>query len=244
MAAADDWGRRFADYDRRLRALESAPRAPQTSLRGGRITFKPTDPDMESPSITVGAGAGDDAGLAMFDADGIQFFGAGSFSGRGVVVFFAPNGGETLVVDDGIMIRPLVSCAWQQDPSAGIDALGRPTTTSASYVMLWRTYLPCLSGGVATMFAAAPGAGNTMDVRIRAEVVAGGTGSGPQTVVEQLAITVTTDINGDWAIPDAVLIPAADPIGALLVLTLEARRTAGAGAVTAAPYLPVVNWVT
>lgn len=243
----DENVRWYTEVERRLRALETGQRAVQTALRGGLIRFQPTDPDIDHPSINVGAGQGDDAGIAMFDSAGDQYFGVGSFNGAGILVvyagqiaFVAPAGDvSTVSIVDGVTFSPLIPCAWQKDSLAVVDAAARPTTSSASYVTLWRTYLPCMSGGLRTWVKAVPGAGNTMSVRITAEVI----GGSAVDVVEQTGMTTATDIDSQWAIPDSVLSPAADPIGRLLILKIEALRSAGASAVAVAPQLPALNWV-
>jgi len=245
---ADETARWMAEVERRLRALETGQRATKTSLRGGQLLFKPKTEAAEYPFIQVGAGEGDDAGIAMFDDLGQQFFGVGSFNGDGVFVIYKglvslsnPSGAASAwSIMDGVTYGPLIPSAWVNDVGAGKDTLGRPTTTSASYVTLLRSYLPCLSGGIKGRFSVAPGSGNTMSWRIRAEVIGG---TGPQTIVEQTGITVTTDVDSQWDIPDTLVTPNGTPIGHLLILTVDALRSAGSTAVALGAYTPVVNWV-
>lgn len=231
----------LADLSRRIRALETAPRAPHTSVQGGSTRWFPENG--EPPQLFIGdlVGTGD-IGVWVIDADGNRSVFLGTTTGQAIVFVNEagelevrnPDGiGRALWIEEGITKSPLVSAAWQHSTNTStMDTQGRAEISSGTYTRAWSAYLPVQTGMIRSSIVVQLGAGVTsVDARIRATLVEGGASGGVQTVHEETGITgAGVFLSGlPWTIPDAVRSPASDPIGTLVLLEVEARVTGGAG---------------
>ena len=231
----------LADMKRRLHALETAPRATKTSVSGGYTRWLP--PEGEHPGIYIGGGGGTDVGISGYDVDGNQWLGAGAFNGRGRFHVAGPipsSSSQTIDVVDGQFFAPLFATAWQTDTNVNIDTQGRPTVTSSTFTTLWRTVIPCTTKSLNSWVVVYPGVGQNAECRINAQVFG-------QTASVQLAletgITSTAAIIGPWVIPAGIMDDGtSSPIGHLMEVEIDLRRTSGANPVAVAPQWPVIAW--
>lgn len=240
MADIAKWMR---DVDNQLRKLATAARANKTDVRNGFTSWKTSTGD--SPRVTIGADAeDDDVAIWCYPSGaggGNMYFGTSDSGASAQFRVSNPDGGDRVLnVYRGRMYNPLIATAWQQHTNVIIDNRGRPTTTSGTYDTLWRAFLPCTSGGIFTQVDVFPGIGQTCDVRIAARQA--GTVDSFVQVADVTGLTSTGALAGAWAIPDSVVSPARSPIGVLLELVVQVRRTAGSDPIAVAPY-PVTNWV-
>lgn len=238
MSDISTWMRRV---DEQLRKLGTAARANFTDVRGGFTRWKLDTGNY--PQVGIGASTNaTDVGIYLYDDDEdlTAYFGTAVGTGVHLLIDNDDKTRAVLNIVGGIMFTPLLATAWQQGTNVNIDTQGRPTTVSATYETLWRAYLPCTAGGISTQVDVFPGVGRTCDVRIAARIA--GTVDTLQEVAAETGITTTDALAGQWAIPDAINDPVASPIGRLVELVIQARRTAGSGSIAVAPY-PVSNYV-
>lgn len=233
---------RLAETERRLHALETAPRANRTSVRGG-FTRWMLEGEVENPKLFIGGDdGGEDVSLRLNDEDGgpAEIF-LGTAAGRGAFYILNDDGTVPVFqVFDGKMLSPLLSCAWQSDHAHTIDTFGRPVITGGSYERVWASYLAITTGQIFSNIFVNLGAGVTSAaVRIQAT----SPGEATQTVFEQTGITVSGFLAGaPWTVPDSIVSPAASPVGQVVVLQLEGKVTGGAGDLAVAPVEPVRNF--
>lgn len=228
--------------DEQLRKLGTAARATMTDLKGGRIRFLPKS-GADHPRVTVGAGNGDDAGISMTDEDGEAYFEVGASTGRGLMRYKNPdNSGDVLLISDGKVFGPLISCAWQFDPlGADWHAEGYAEVTGGTYSRCWSSFLPITSGAIISSIVVTLTGTAVVDVRIRArDYSAAGP---PVTVAEQTGISGAVWLSGSpWSVPSSFS-GGDSPVGRLALLEIEARVASGTGTALVAPDAPVVNWV-
>lgn len=236
---------RLARVERELHALATAPRAPHTSIQDGYIRVLTSDADY--PELRMGSTVedGDDIAFEVTDEDGgFSSVYIGTNFGRSRADLYNPDKtGIVLHYDDGQLGAPVVSCAWQRFVGAAMDAVGMSTTSSASFVDLWYTVLALGTDQVNTAIDVVPDGGVTGAVRIMATVIGGVVSGGKvpnaaQQVMTQTGISTTTSILGPWTVPDAIWSPSASAEGALVLLALQGRVTAGAGSIHVAPRWP------
>jgi hypothetical protein len=239
---------RIAELERRLRALETAPRASHTSIRNGSTRWLSTA-DGDLPNVRIGSteDTGGDPAFEVTNEDGpFSDIYIGTSAGRGRADFYNPDKtGIVLRYDDGRLRAPQPSCAWQRYIGAAMDAVGASTTTSGTYVDLWYAVLGVGGDQIDGTIDVIPDGGTTGACRVMAQAVGGISISGKvpsattQQVVEQTGITVSTVMAGPWTIPDTIWNPASDVAGTVVMLTIQALRSAGAGLVHVAPRFPV-----
>lgn len=232
----DDFGRVLADFERRLRTLETAQRLTKASItddlgrelvrldRNGVHTF---DPATGAELVTLGNLAAG-GGLQLRDRDGNTraFFGdfndpdAGSRYGvamydtKGDVVFATDAGEEGLVY-------PQALAQWQVPTPQ--------TITSAAFVEVAEVYLQNLNHDVIrTSAALIVAAATTAEVRIRDSA------TGAVTNTLSVVGAANGSVRCEWLHPFSVGWGDVDP-DATAVLKYEVRRSAGAGNVTAYP---------
>lgn len=238
-----DLAERLARVERELHALATAPRANRTSVQDGFTRWLTAEGT--APRIIIGAsGTAGDVVLGVSGNNGVGRITISSFEDHADFALGNPDDSTaTLRVLKGKMHTPLISCAWQVGTNVNIDAQGRPTNNTATYVELWQTVLPVTSGRVHGMIDVFPGvAGTFADAKIKASRFA--SGNPFVTVAETIGFTGTPGaLIGPWDVPSSVLVPSASPIGHLVEFRVELRRTAGTGTVAVAARLPLINWV-
>jgi hypothetical protein len=238
----------FAGIDRRLRALETAPQLPFSSVRDGFTTWRLSSG--EAPRISIGATAdATDVSLTVWDNDENAALIIGTVLDGDDVGIRVENpdkdqSGTCLNAQRGVLVVPLLSCAWQQDPAVTHDTNGRAQVSSGSYTRSWTAVLPIGTGDIYSSVAVQLGAGVTSaDARIRALPFANLVTGSEQTVHEETGITGSVFLGGlPWTIPDSILTPARSPVGTLVQLEIEVRVAGGAGNVLVAPHDPVANY--
>lgn len=221
------------DLRRRVHALETAPRVGYTSARGAGTRWYPESGNL--PYLYIGDLAGDgEVGLWIVDGDGNYKLFIGTVNGDAAAIVYSPGGQAQLHVDDGEMIAPRLPAAWVRGTNVTADASGRPTTTSATYVELWRSLVWCGRASLNT-YIDVYNAASTSSVKIVATEF--GTAHADVTVVEQTGLTGTALVFGPWTVPN---IGGSSPMGRLLDVRIHARRTAGGDAIAVAPRIPVI----
>lgn len=232
----------LADLQRRVRALETAPRASNTSVNGGYTRWLAR----ETPErkVYIGGGvAGDDVGLVLDDGTATPAWYLGTAAGG--PVFYVTNADGTdrvMMIYSGGIFKPYALGAWTKNPTQTQDSLGATTTTSSSFEVGWRTLANAQTASLVTEFYCALGGGVTQaQVRVTATVEvddrASSASGGEQTVFTQ-TITGSGNVTVTAAIPSTIWTPAESPTGALVRLALKARVSGGAGTVMFAPVVP------
>lgn len=237
------------EVERRLRALENAPRAPFTSIsdddgnelvRLDRNGVHVYDPSTGDELVTLGNLAAG-GGLQLRDRAGNTraFFGdfddpdAGSRYG---ISFYDSKGDAVFVVDaeEEGLVYPQAMAQWQV-PTPQI-------ITSGTFVEVAESYLQNLNHDVIRVAAALiVDAATSAEVRIR-EVT-----SGEVTNTLTVAGAANGTVQCEWLHPFAVGWGDTDP-DSTVNLKYEVRRSAGAGNVTAYPPTGIVlgnrRWFT
>jgi hypothetical protein len=200
------------DLERRVRALESAPRAAFTAVNNG--TFSVLDENgtlvcqMDQFGFIQFTPSGNEQVRIGKLQEGPDRYGIRIRKDTGAIVFYVADTGDVL---------PDFRVPW-----VSFDIFAE--TDSAVYIDVYKHRFYSMANGIDYHIFAVPNAGNTMDVRIRAQEV-GGT---LVTVDEVTGITVNTNITGPFAIPASALISGTDPVGREIEVRYEMRRTAGA----------------
>lgn len=239
---ADDVADLLADLQRRIRALETAPRASETSVRGGYTRWLARD--TPERKLYIGGGtAGDDIGLFLDDGTSTPAWYLGTAAGS--PVFYVTNADGTdriMVVSAGGLLKPYALGGWTKNPTQTQDSLGATTTTSSSFEIGWRTLANAQTASLITEFYCALGGGVTQaEVRVTATVDVDdrstSASNGEQTVFTQ-TITGPGNMTVTASVPSTIWTPAESPTGAFVRLALKARVSGGAGTVTFAPVVP------
>lgn len=244
--------------DEQLRKLATAARAPFTDVRGG-FTKWLLDDGEPLPYVGIGATATAE-NVALYvkttgdiggDSNGQIFIGTGDSGATALLNVGNPDddgtvGGATdratFRIIGGVMYAPLISCAWQHDPLTALNSTGYASVSSGTYTRCWTAVLPITSGAIRGSVIVDRTGTAVVDARIRIrDYSAGGS---PVTLHEETGISSTVFLSGwPWTVPDTVVSPSGDPIGALALLELEVRVASGSGNAVVAPDAPVVNWV-
>ncbi len=225
----------LANLERRLAALETAPRAASTAIRGGSLRSR----DATGAAVAELGRRNSDGlvGLFVYGNAGADAVIVGQITGSlyGISVL-ADTGQAMLTVDDaGGMSVPVWPISWLGSPWVGTDGNGRKTTTSATWSDLWRSY-GCFGFGdqFGFNFTCSIPVGTTVDMRITATEVGG---SNTEVIWSQTGATSTTT-----QVIDVVTITAAatasgtdSVLGRYFNIAFQAQRTAGAGTPAFAP---------
>lgn len=218
----DTQGRWQQDVERRLRTLETAPRAPFTSIpddqgrelvrlsREGLIFY---DPDTGDEILRLDA-----SGLSMRDSGGDLRARIGAIGASyGVQILDDGGGLERLRVDERGFVQPYFAHPWY-------DPLTYKTTTSATFETMYRTQVELITGeGLYAWISATGDAATTGEIRLRNAT------SG--TTTDAVAVPAGGSIFQQfrWLHGEAL---SSGPI----VFDVEARRTGGAAGVNV--YVP------
>lgn len=231
------------DFDRRLRALETAPRAGFTTLTSdGGIKILDKNGVRR---MTLGATSeGSDVGIWLYDATGtniVAFFGTDHDQGR-IQVFGGADLREVLSVTDlyGFAKPQYTLVAWPE-PQHTVDTAGRPTTTSGSFDTLFNIDFVAIAANVSgQVFAAVPG-GSTASVQVTIQRAGGGADT---QMFLSTGITSNQFISFDVPIPVGALLPGEnDVIGLSYRLKVKMARTAGAGTLALGLFEPFSNHI-
>lgn len=239
---------RIARLENEVHVLKTAPKANKTSVRDGYTRWLPVG-EANLPEVRIGStveGGGDPA-FEVTDEDGpFSSIYIGTDAGRARAdIYSSDKTGLVFCYDDGVLLAPQPSCSWQRWVGSAMDAVGMSTTTSATYVDLWYAVLGVGGDQIDGALDVIPDGGNTGAARIVAQVLGGVSTGGKvpsatvQQVVEQTGITTSTVMAGPWTVPESVWDPSANVAGAVLLLTIQGKRTAGAGSIHVAPRFPV-----
>lgn len=231
----------LADMERRLAALETAPRASYTTVRGGSTIWRRDAVDPNRIEITSN---GDDVALFCYDDLGLNRLYLGTIAGDPTMRFDnADKSGTVLQIEkDRGMVRPYGVGGWERWSGQTMDAYGRSTTSSGTFALGWVGIVSANTATVYVSTAVALDAGVTRaEIRVRASVAVSDRG-GHVPSAAQTVLTRTVSASGTYsdsiALPDGLWTPAASAAGSLVRLDLEARVTLGAGTVYWAPFHP------
>lgn len=236
-------GSLLREIERRLKALETAPRAGYTAVRNGSLRVIGPASGSLYPNVDIGSNGTDVAmHLAKNSTETTIFpFEVLSVGGVGGVVevnMGNPDRSANVFAyeDDLGMIFPSTISTWQRSLNQSIDASGNVTTTSAAYVQLWNTAICAVNNGFTSLMTFLVPGGTTADIKVTAQLqqnnnLLGAAAGGEQTVWQSLGVVATTGFSRSDAIPTSVFSPASNPIGSIYTLRAYARRTAGAGTI-------------
>lgn len=218
----------FADIDRRLRALETAPVADHMSVRNGRLV--------------VLDGANNNSNAAVFGSDP-----TGSTAGIGIWIGTydagaTPPAPRALMQVDSVngWAKPGWPLIMLPSPFGGGFYAGNPTNTpvvftnSGTMTELYRCDFDSVGANISYDIVV-QNLATTMDWQLQ---IAENTGGTLQTIASVTGFAGgSAQVNGTVAIPTSCLAPASgtNPRGRFLTMRLSARVATGAGNVTAAP---------
>lgn len=201
----------LADVKRRLRAIETAPQAPNRTQRGGSFRLIPQDGDPAS-LFTFGGYPNPDTGADEFGVTG--------YDSKGDIVFAL---GEA---DEGL-IFPHLYTPWK--PAAGASPLsgsgGLKTVTTGSYESVFETYCEIPAhDSLYVLFAYATDGGTVGRVYLDS-------GTPGQTAAIDLPAGSSGTVRFNWRHPFSVGWGDSDT-DATAFVQLMARRSSGAGNVS------------
>lgn len=215
----EEMARMMAALEQRVAALETARRAPFTTVRGGVTRWLD-----ENEEEAVAIGVDTDGFIRAWNAD------------RTAPLFEVRAGAATF---------PLTASAWQPVYSATLDATTgyRHTTTTLFIQPLWSCILSLVTDRVRWEFDVLPDVGWTGgELAIGVTLLDPATGDvdGSEvitTVNDSLTGTSPQNVDGVLTIPDSI-VDGNDPAGHVVRLYVYARRTSGTSGVGVAPLVP------
>lgn len=237
-------GDTIADLQRRLAALETAPRSNFTTVRGGQTVWRSGETGGAYVAIS-GDMDGDDTGIYL-SADGAVRGYMGTLAGGDVIGVYLDNPDKshrafTYVSDRGL-VGPYGIGAWSKNPSQAINSLGNTTTASGSLEVGWRTLLYVTSETYEIEYFVDLGGATSAEVSLTAEVYVddrtAATPAAVQTVFTR-TISATNPYSDTGTLPNTLWTPNGSPVGSLLKLELKARVSGGAGTISWAPIVPM-----
>lgn len=236
----------LADLGRRVAALETAPRASYTVVRGGTTAWRPGLTGAGGVTISTDV-QDDDAAMYLLTGDEVVRGYIGTIEGGTVATwrFDNPDKSDTVLELSSStgMNGPYGLGAWVKNPLQSIDSVGCTTTTSGSAQVGWRTLVHASTAQLVVEYFADPGAATAIEVTVQAQAVLRarpGYTAAAATVVATRSVTAANTYVDVIALPTSLWSPASSPIGSLLRLDLRGRVSSGAGAVRWAPVVPAV----
>lgn len=212
-----DLGTELEDIKRRLKALETAPRAAFTSIKEGTLEIR-DDADnllveLGKIDTVYGIRISSDTGQEILNINNVQ---GHDFPRMPVVLVPSPDGGGFFTTSKAAVVT--TSTSWKELYRGDFSSVG----TTIRYDMIVQALT----------------AGATLDWRIMIAEVGGtltqaASGTGTSTA-SQVAST--------FSIPAACLISGTDPRGRSMSIRVEAQRATGSGEVFAAPTSPFLNY--
>ncbi len=233
----------IADLERRLRALETAPRASYTTIRDGTTVWRGDTASHQGIAISSDLGDPTDAAMYVYTADGQNRIYVGTNIGVAVIYVDNPDkSGRVLTIDSVYgMLGPYGVAPWQKNPGQSIDSLGRATTTSGSFQVGWRSLCYVTSAQFGLEYAVDLGGASSAEVSVTAKVYhddRAGTPNGTRQTVFGRTVSATGSFVDTASIPSSIWVPSASPVGSMIDLEFSARVASGAGTVAWAPILP------
>lgn len=238
-------GDTIADLQRRLAALETAPRSNFTTVRGGQTVWRSGETGGAYVAIS-GDMEGDDTGLYLVDSTDETRGYIGTLASGAVLGLYLDNPDKshrafTWLSDRGL-IGPYGTGPWTKNPSQTIDALGNTTTTSGTFEVGWRTLLYVTSTTFEIEYFVDLGAATAAEVTLVADVYvddrSAAVPAAAQTILTR-TISSTNPYSDAGTLPDTLWTPNGSPVGSLLRLEFKARVSGGAGTVSWAPIVPM-----
>jgi hypothetical protein len=194
---------RLRDIERRLKSVETAPRAEYTSVQSGKTRYLDENGDAV---ISIGKLGATQWGILIESVEGRQVFALG----RGISA--APPAYVQMYTAQGAIVST--------------HGTPNPGTVSSTLAELWHGSFFATGPDVFITAVAFPGSGQTMSVSFTIQEEGGGMET---TVHSQTGITVSSNVTETFAIPTACLVPGTgvDPLGRFFTLRAYAARTAG-----------------
>lgn len=242
----------IVDIRRRLHALETAPRAPFTSITGGATRWL-TESGDPNPQLYAGdlLGVGD-IGMWVIDADGNSSVFVGTsggaalvfIDGAGVLLARSEDGqADVLSVDRGRLLNPSLTTAWQKNCQFPDDGNGRAATTSVTYpISMWNAFVTVGRPKISTSIDIFVGAGVTSaQWKLTAQAIDGvfGYTIAPEVTIFEATTAVSTSETNTWTVPTTLFNPPRNPSGILTRFGVTVRVAGGAGTVGIGPIWPV-----
>jgi hypothetical protein len=239
-----DIAEQLADIQRRIAALESAPRSNFTTIRGGNTSWKAGISDPAAVAISADITGADVAIYLSDNAENRGYLGTIA-TGTAVAVYLDnPDKSHRVFsyVSTSGLLGPYGTGPWTKNPSQTINSLGNPTTTSGTSQVGWRTLLYVTSADFELQYYVDLGGATSAEISVTADAyVADRTSGTPNS--SQTLFTRTVSSTGAYtnagSIPNTLWTPAANPVGSLLRLEFKARVSGGAGTISWAPTLPI-----
>lgn len=234
----------LADLQRRIRALETAPRASHTTMRAGAIAYRGLT--AEHAAIVInGSFTGVDSAMRINTEDDVNraYFGTLSSGDHAVLLLDNPDkSGTVFNWSSSIGLNgPYGIGPWAKNPTQPIDALGITVTSSGSFEVGYRTLIYCTTPTVSVDYFVQLAGPTSAEVRLTAAVQHDDRGShspASSQAVFTRTVTSTSTYLDEAAIPASIWSPAASPVGTIVKLELTCRVAGGAGNVSWAPVLP------
>ena len=164
--------RQLNDFERRIRALETAPRAGYTTLsQNSKIQISDTNGIIR---LIIGATAdGGDVGMWVFNAAGVQVGYIGTDGNDSNIVLHSGDDANIvfgIASNTGWAIPQYFIPVWP-DPSKTINGTGQSITLSATYEALFNGDFIAVARNITGSLLATVPAGTTADVKITATCV-------------------------------------------------------------------------
>ena len=240
---ADDAADLLADLQRRIRALETAPRASYTTVRSGVTAWRGAIAD-HAAFVVYGAGDYQAAAMVYTQDDQSRIYIGTNVDGSVALVRLDnPDKSDTAFRWDSDLgiVGPWGVGAWVKNPTQPINSTGMAQTTSGTAEVGYRTLLNVTSVGSSLDYYVSLGGATSAEVALTAVVRASNRGGVPAAAQTVWTRTITSNnlYNNTANIPSTIWTPAANPIGTLVTLELTCRVASGAGTVAWGPTLPI-----
>lgn len=210
--------RELADLRRQVRELQTAARAPFTSVEGGVTTW--------------------------LDDDGNERVAIGTDErGAFIRVPNAEGSASAFEVRDGVGVFPLSTGSWEREYEWPMDAQGRTVTVLSGFQPAWRVTLSLVTAEVHYSFLPVISSGSPTAGELQFRVAAKGPrSSGAPAATAAIPFDPTvypSPIEGSFTVPSAILADGyEDVVGELVVIYADFRRSAGTGGIAIAPTEP------
>lgn len=229
------------EMERRLRALETAPRAGYTTLTSNS-GLSILDVNGVKRMVIGSTADGGDVGIWLLNVAGevVGFFGTSTDQGELLVNAGADNLPVLAITSDFGFSKPQYTLVAWPDPQKAVDAAGRPTTVSGTDDTMFNIDFVAVAPNVTgQIFAVVPG-GSTATVKVLLTRAGGGTASAHTFA----GLTSSQFLSFDDPIPASTLLPGeTDVVGHAFRLSLTMARTAGAGTLALGLFEPLSNHV-
>lgn len=233
----------LADLQRRIRALETAPRASYTTVRSGVTAWRGAIADHAGLILF---GLGDyDAGVNVYTQDDLNRLYVGTIADGTVATVRLDNPDKSDLAfrwDSNLgIVGPWGTGPWVKNPTQPINSTGMAQTTSGTAEVGYRTLLNVTSVGSTLDYYVSLGGATSAEVALTAVVRASNRGGVPAAAQTVWTRTITSNnlYTNAANIPSTIWTPAANPVGTMVLLELTCRVASGAGTVAWGPTLPI-----